>query len=277
MIALSEINEDVYEIEELFFKGTEVNGVKILYTDELENKVRDLYDYKDTLIEDLPAKQKAIIIEVMNLVDTLKEDVDEYRKFYNLAQRVFAGVKNIQPKTVAAYFLGCSLNKEGVQTCSILCTGSMPKPESESTCNHNILWIIYNNESFNFLEINMLEDSTEETIIYTDFQDYESFPGFSAEEKRKLKNQYGVKNLRLVSRDNENEYLDLLGSIVNLSDVKNRTTLTRASSFSKITDMEDRNTDSTSYNYTALWVALGVLVLALVIFVMFYFMFYRSG
>lgn len=173
-------------------------------------------------------------------------DTDYYTVLHDLVKAKFADLKDIKPGTVGAYFAGCLLNPElpgFPKGCSPICSGSMPPPKDKidqlqwGFCDNTVIWSTYSpqTQKFEFTTLNTVPTqrgfgskdpvpNSDRALIFVNYNNINSFPGFTDDEKNILTNM-GIRNVQLLGyTQNGEKYISLTpeNTYVPLSSVKSK-------------------------------------------------------
>ncbi len=91
---------------------------------------KQLAQHGNTLIIDLPPRERQLFDEVRGMFNTLWSDPAAYGLFYKDARKEFNRFTTPLPGTVAAWFVGCSTNNGfgSDAQCNPICAGSLQPP-----------------------------------------------------------------------------------------------------------------------------------------------------
>ena len=210
--------------------GSEVLKIDVNSLNEALTELRNNYSKQ---IRELTGSTNDKFKMMVSYVDLLY-DTDYYNVLHNLVKDKFGDLKDVQPGTVGAYFAGCLINPElsGLpKGCSPICAGSMPPPQDKfdqlqwAFCGDTVISATYSpqTQNFDFTIVNTIPNS-DRALIFVNYNNLNTFPGFTDEDKNKLTN-LGIRNVQLLGYTQDGQkYISLTpeNSFVPISSVKSR-------------------------------------------------------
>lgn len=199
--------------------------------DVLCSKFRKIHDLRISDLNESDKKDFDIVLSYVKLLT----NTNYYNLLFDCVKCYFHDLNKVYPGTIGSYFAGCLVdsNFAGIRSCNVTCAGSIQLPDNENVeCNKAVIWAEYklnnNNYYFNF-DILKQADNYDQlnpvylyiTTPYKSFNNVKEFPGFTKSEKQELYN-LGIKELHLMSYNEDCKYIDLYGRPIKLEDVKVR-------------------------------------------------------
>lgn len=214
----------------LYIKGGD-NDVNLLKQDfeNISNDLTTLRSHASDQIKSLTGELKKKMDKMINLNDTLYNDEEGYNTLYNLVQQKFGDITEIEPGTVAAYFVGCFLAVRSANlpnipnSCLPSCKDSIiPKSEILNSkwfpCDQTSILATFINGKFNFITYNEVPGSPK-ALLFINYPSLQQFPGFTTAEKKQLTTM-GIQEVKIIGT-NGGKYTQLT-DYVPVSSLKSR-------------------------------------------------------
>lgn len=215
--------------------------------------------------------RKKAHIEIKALKDSDKENLGKIVKYIdklintnaypileNIVDEYFSDLDEIRSGTIGAFFSGCNIS--GKDPCSDICAGNMPRRGTKyQYCDKNMYIAKYTDNGFDFAEYSTVNDSTH-AYIFLEYENMSDFPGFTEEEKLKLKAK-GIQYVYFVGRDSNtsgNRTNKPLTTAITIDSIKHR------ESKKKNPKKDKCNNDDTDDNYN--WVIILFVVVLIILF-----------
>ena len=226
------INNDQYDLSRGAFKET----------------IEDLLPFANVMVTDLKGLNRDAFFNVVNSLKMIKKSDDLYPLFKNDIEEVFKSIKDINPGTVAAYFIGCDNISDyfsDEHQCDPKCSSSLN--DDNSVCEDTIL--IYHNGDF--IALNNSNSSTCYIYIGPD-EDLE----FTRDNIKSLKNG-NISSVILVYGNSDGSYKEITDPIP----IKQLT----VHDYHEHPASENGNHESNGINKTGIAIGIGFSILALII------------
>lgn len=201
----------------------------VISIEDLRNKLANLKANANVKIRKLSGQLKEDFDSLAQYVAWIY-NTESYPLLYAEIQNYFSPDDTYYPGTIGAYCGGCLVKrKDGLLTrgCTVICAGSIPPPYEDPDwdfCSDLVIWAVYNGEAFEFTTLNEVDNEKDDkAIIFIEYNSLDSFPGFSEEEKKTLR-EHGINQVRLVYYNPEGNpmYKEVSGGFVSLDSIKTR-------------------------------------------------------
>lgn len=203
-------------------KGKNSSDDIIVSKEELVDALSNLRDNADVPLKRLSGNLKQNF-ELISKYVSYTHQTNTYSMLKDLIDEYFYDLSHVEPGTIGSYFSGSSINVNmDPPECSAVGANSIPKDYSKwNNCKHNIILADSTNHGYDFALLSEGEDKSH-TYVYVRHDTYSDFPGFTDEEKRKLK-KFGVDYVNLYGYgEDSSQYNDLVGTTIHINDVKSR-------------------------------------------------------
>jgi len=167
--------------------------------EDMKQKIKVLVAHSSDKLDKLDPDTQSIYQYVLSYVRILY-GTQEYNQLYNLVQIEFSSIKNFQIGTLAAYFLGCSLNTNiDDKSCSVICAGAMPSPSMKEKCSLPVLVGMYSSSGLTLTMLNKMDSSKSSAILFINSN---TFNPFTSSDINKIKSM-GINTISIYLTSND--------------------------------------------------------------------------